>query len=236
MIQKLSCFTYQEFDTDVFGVPFYRLVDARPPRLQEEVAALASNPPCIADAKLPAEDIQSGARLLELGFRKICVQIELKHRLGVSVHPTRSQIRDRVVLPNAIIRAHASQFVFDRFALDIALPSKGHDRLYEKWIRNSLEGSSHLVATFGDNFITFREQAGNIKIDLVSVLQKGQGIGADLIRTVLNCAKERQVREVDVITECENLPAVRLYLSTGFLPARFFSVFHLFNQQQVGNA
>ena len=165
---------------------------------------------------------------MRAGFRKVCVQIELHHSLD---HPTpapqRSQILDRVAFEPSAIRAHARHFVYDRFALDVALPTEGHDRLYEKWIRNSLEGSAHRLAVCGSNFITFKAEPDRIRIDLVSVLDKGQGVASDLLRAVLQRAQERQCKHVEVVTECENLPAVRLYLKSDFVPVRFHSVFHL---------
>lgn len=223
-----SALKFQPFDADAFGVPFYRLTDPRSPVLERELAALALHPPFIVDAKLPADDITSGARLLELGFRKVCVQIELHHSLiGAIVPPVRSQIVDQVKLPKDILYAHAAQFVFDRFALDSRLPPGGHDRLFLRWISNSLEGIAHSVALCGNNFITFKEESGDVKIDLVSVLHKEQGIATDLLMAVLCAAQERGSRHVKVVTECENRPAVRLYLKTGFSPVHFYSVFHL---------
>lgn len=220
---------YQEFDTKAFGIPFYRIVDPRLATFEDELAALASEPPLIVDAKLPAHDIETGARLLRLGFRKICVQAEFEHSLGAAVGfvCVRAEIRDRIVFPEAVIDAHARQFVFDRFALDAELPAGGHDRLYKKWIRNSLENGGHSVAVAGENFITYKLEAGIIRIDLVSVLCRRRGIGLDLLHTIMDYGRKNRVDKVVVVTECENLPAMRLYAKAGFAPARLFSAFHL---------
>jgi dTDP-4-amino-4,6-dideoxy-D-galactose acyltransferase len=219
---------FQPFDTDAFGTPFYRVVDPRSSALDRELSKLTTNPPLIVDAKLPADDIAGAARLTNLGFRKICVQIELHQPLdSAALSCSGAQIRDRVVYPEPVISAHAAQFVFDRFALDLELPRAGHDRLYRQWIRNSLEGGRHRVAVAEKDFITFRTETDAIRIDLVSVLRKRRGTGLALLDAISAYGRQHELEKVIVITECENLPAVSLYIKAGFVPARFFSVFHL---------
>ena len=219
---------FQKFDTDAFGVPFYRVVATHSPNLERGVAALIANPPVIIDAKLSAEDIGNCHRLLKLGFRKICTQIEFRHKLEeVACPPKRSSIMNCCALSDATILAHARQFVFDRFSLDPELPVGGHDRLYSRWIHNSLRSGNCEVAVCRHNFITFKSTLRRVKIDLTSVLDSGQGIASDLLAAVLHRAKESDAHHVEVVTECENRPAWRLYLKAGFLPAQFFSVFHL---------
>ena len=216
------------FDADAFGIPFFRVTDPNAAGLPEALATLPNDRPCIVDAKLAAQDIASAARLIRAGFRKVCVQIELHHQLDQDLcPPQRARIVDRVALSEADVHAHARNFTFDRFALDVALPAAGHDRIYEKWIRNSLEGPAHAVALSGSDFISFKEQVESVKIDLVSVLHKGQGNATDLLNAVLSHARDHGAKQVEVVTECENLPAVKLYLKAGFIPVRFFSVFHL---------
>ena len=218
---------FQQFDTDAFGVPFYRVTNWRSTDLKSDISMLVGAPPVIVDAKLPAEDIETSACLTKLGFSKVCTQIELFHALdGPQRAPERSKIRATVVFPEAVIRAHVAHFAFDRFALDINLPAGGHDTLYERWMRNSLEGGRCSIALRENNFITFRDAPASVKIDLVSVLDKGRGIATDLLNAILCHARERKARHVEVVTECENLPAVRLYLKAGFKPSRFYSVFH----------
>jgi len=225
--ETLAALAFQQFDTDAFEISFHRVTDARAPDLEREVAALVAKPPVILDAKLPAEDIAGSTRLLKLGFRKICTQIGLSHDLrGTIGAPTRSTIEARIELPEDSIRAHAHQFTFDRFSLDPEIPVAGHDRLYSRWMKNSLTGEACLVAVCGHNFITFKDTPDGVKSDLTSVLDSGQGIASDLLTAILRHARDRNARLVEVVTECENRPAWRLYLKAGFMPAAFVSVFH----------
>lgn len=223
-----SALRFQQFDTDAFGIPFYRVTDPWAAALDCELSELSGKPRLIVDAKLSAEDIHGAARLMRLGFRKICVQIELQRPLDTAPVPCpNAEIRDHVVYPDPVIGAHAAQFVFDRFTLDVDLPRAGHDRLYRQWIRNSLEGERYRIAVADVNFITFGTEGDAIRIDLVSVLNKRRGTGLALLNAILAYGRQQNLEKVIVVTECENLPAVRLYVKAGFSPARFFSVFHL---------
>jgi hypothetical protein len=219
---------FQQFDSNAFGIPFYRLTEPASTTLAGELAGLTKAPPFIVDAKLPAEDISNATRLMKLGFRKICVQLELECGLfSPKLYCEGAKISDRIVFPDSVIDAHARHFTFDRFALDPELSATGHERLYKQWIRNSLERGTHLVALKGENFITFKSDGRPLRIDLVSILNKRRGIGSDLLQTIFSFAEQQKIGTVKVVTECENLPALKLYMKAGFVPARFFSVFHL---------
>ena len=223
----MLCFRYQEFDSDAFQRPFYRVVRVEPDRFEGEFRELATTARLIADAKLRSDKIDGGAMLMRCGFRKICTQIELACDLNGPIDaPANADVRDRLELDDEVIAAHATHFEYDRFALDVLLPKDGHDRLYRNWIRNSLENGKHRIAVRDNNFITFRSQEADVKIDLVSVLDKGLGIGTDLIRALLQDAQAHGLRRVKVVTECENAPAVGLYMKMGFTPVAFDSVFH----------
>jgi GNAT superfamily N-acetyltransferase len=162
------------------------------------------------------------------GFRKICTQIELRHDLaGPTRAPEDAAIHSRANLPAAAIDAHARNFRTDRFALDVMLSQSDHDRLFARWIRNSLEGGRHSVSLRDLSFVTFREEGSDAKIDLVSVLNKGRGVGTDLMNAVLCEARARRKTCVKVVTECENPPAIGLYMKVGFRPFRYYSCLHL---------
>jgi hypothetical protein len=152
-----SCIAPQAFDSAAFGRPFYRVVSFDLAPLDRELAPVLAIPAVIIDAKLPSGDIEPAAFLMRRGFRKVCMQVELVHRLEDAVPATTAEIRPRLDLQPDVLRAHARHFVADRFALDVALPREGHDRLYEAWMRNSLGGARHRVAALGDNFVTFRD-------------------------------------------------------------------------------
>lgn len=222
------CIERMGFDSDAFALPFYRVQRIDRERLADEVENLKAAPgPLVVDAKVAAEDIQSAQLLMLLGFRKICTQFTLVHRL-LETHPAKDVRIDReLVLEDATIWEHAGNFRYDRFSLDPLLPGDGRRRLYFKWIKNSLTGRTKLVAYLGQEFCSFSEGGEGVVIDLLSVLCPRRGIGARLMDAVTSYARLKGYKHVTVTTECENKPGWRLYLQRGFQVSGFVSVFHL---------
>lgn len=81
------------------------------------------------------------------------------------------------------------------------------------------------VALDGTNFCTYAEVERAVSIDLVSVLEGGRGIGSRMLAALVDRSRERGLRSITVVAECENRPA-RLYLKVGFRPSRFTTVPH----------
>lgn len=223
-----ACLERQAFDEAAFGRPFYRVTSMDGPGLERGVATLREyGAPFIIDAKASSDDLSASRLLQALGFRKVCIQIELVHDLSsTTAFDSEACVADTVEWPDALIAEHARNFVFDRFALDIELPTEGHDRLYASWIRNSLTSPRKRVLHIGRNFVTFSEEGEGFKIDLLSVLDRRQGIGRRLLNSLISLAKDTSRACVMTVTECENRAAVRLYCQTGYRLSNFQTVFH----------
>jgi GNAT superfamily N-acetyltransferase len=216
----------QAFDSDAFGIPWYRVVDVTAPALAAELERLESAGPHAIDAKLPAEALDHARLLQGLGFRRICTQFELKHPLAAATQAvTGVAFSDELALPDDLLWRHAGNFRSDRFSQDPLLPEDGVRTLYRRWIGNSLSGRKQ-VAHDGRNFCTYAERPSGWSIDLVSVLDPGQGVGTRLLAALIARAGDRGAPSFSVVTECENPAAWRLYLKSGFTPSCFVSVFH----------
>lgn len=224
----------QAFDSDAFGFAWYRVVDVAAAGLAAEVAALERRgDPHAIDAKLPAEALDEARLLQDLGFRRVCTQFELLHPLagaeaGTGAEPAGApaiELSDSLALPDDVLWRHAHNFRFDRFSQDPLLPEAGVRTLYRRWIGNSLAGRKR-VAHDGRNFCSYAERPDGWSIDLVSVLDAGRGIGLRIVSALVAHARTRGAPSLSVVTECENRPAWRLYLRSGFAPARFVTVFH----------
>ena len=220
--------TPSAFDADAFGVPFYRVHQIDPATVRQELQTIrASHDAFVVDAKVPADDLENSRLLWSLGFRKVCMQIVLRHDLArVEDQSPGMAVVSRLDLPESAIQQHAGNFTFDRFSLDPLIPRDGTRRLYANWIRNSLSGRKQVVHS-GPNFCTLAIKDGIGNIDLVSVLDHGQGIGRRLSTGAVRYAREQGARELFVTTECENTRAWNLYQRAGFVPAKFTSAFHL---------
>jgi GNAT superfamily N-acetyltransferase len=222
-----ACIARQAFDSEMFGVPFYRVLRLDAQAIRRELAALSDTVPRIIDAKLPADDLVHAQLLLENGFRKTCMQFELVHDLSEPPPaPAKGEIADRLELPEEVRWEHARNFLYDRFSLDPLLPDEAVNRLYRNWITNSLSGRKRVVHD-GSDFCSFSEKDDEISIDLLSVLCAGRGIGSGLLARLIEYGRDSRLGLVRVVTECENRPAWRLYLKSRFRVGDFRTVFHL---------
>jgi GNAT superfamily N-acetyltransferase len=217
------CLVRQDFDSEAFGLPFFRLARLDPELLGGEMRRIARLPGALADARLPAAAIAGAALLQRHGFRKVATQVELARPPAPGPAAPALPGLD---LPPAEIARHAANFVHDRFALDVAIPRAAHDRFWARRIANSLSGARHRVVAREGGFVTFARDGDDIRIDLVSVVAKRRGIASELLARLVSIAAREGRRAVRVVTECENAPALALYARAGFSPVRYESVLH----------
>ena len=216
----------QDFDSEAFGVPFYRVVAWGNPDLENELSVLLRRRPIVVDAKVGADDIERNRFLQRLGFRNVCPQVALRHSLTKREKPEhRVAISEGLKITDELIRRHAQNFRTDRFAMDALLDRAGRDRLYTQWIVNSLSGRMP-VASYEGNFCSFRQVDDCLSIDLLSVLNQRQGVGRSLVLAIIEYAAERKLKELRVVTECANRAAWQLYLGCRFRLDEFLNCYH----------
>jgi hypothetical protein len=209
------------FDGEAFGFPYWRVGDLD--GLEADLEPILATPgPLAIDAKRPAEDVDGAKRLVDAGFRKICMQLVL---VAPAV-PSDDGVAVTAGLPASpeLVLAHARNFRFDRFSLDPRLPAAGRVELYRRWIGNTF-ANLHIAHDGGD-FCSFKLRDGRVVIDLLSVLHPRRGVGRRVVRGVLGAAARLGSPTVEVVTECENRPAWRLYVGEGFAVDRYVQVFH----------
>jgi GNAT superfamily N-acetyltransferase len=200
-----------------------------PDCLREELANLPAAPKLAVDAKVPASDIQSSQLLMNLGFRTVATMFHLTHTLLIPAEPSlAASIVPRLDLPDETIWRHARNFRYDRFNADPLLDHEASARLFFQWVTNSLTQGRQQVIHIGPNFCTFSlREDGDAVIDLVSVLEHRKGIGKALIGAATNEARRLGARRLHVTTECQNAPAWKLYLGSGFQPSGYTCAMHL---------
>jgi GNAT superfamily N-acetyltransferase len=222
----MSHIVAQDFDSDAFGVPFYRIAQWEGAGLAQELSALQKQRPLVIDAKAAAADLDRNAFLQRHKFRNVCAQLELHHHLKAIDKPGHAvEVTAGMALPGDLLARHARNFTADRFALDPFLPKAGHDRLYEKWIANSLGGRMS-VARHGTDFCSFTEEGNQVTIDLLSVLNQRQGVGRSLVLALLARAHAHRMTSVRVVTEAANSAAWQLYLGCGFTLVGIKNCYH----------
>jgi len=216
-----------------FDEPFLRVAcyQLSPPIEPSDLAALNAargKGPIFVSAKIDASNDDTAKRLGQLGFRKICTQMLLRVRLdGASCSAGDVLITERLDLDPADVRVHATQ-LGGRFRQDPLIPRDAAINLYAAWVRNSTSGAKR-VASIDRNFVSFEDRGGVRWIDLVSVLDKRQGIAVRILTAIIGDALRTGLKEVKVVTGSDNIPALGAYRKAGFELERSLVIFHLFS-------
>lgn len=217
----------QEFDSGIFGVPFYRIMNLDLEAVQSDLDNLSEICPLIVDAKVTTPNREWELFLQVNGFRKVCVQVELEKEVSGVLNADEVLVEATPGITEEELGDHVRNFVFDRFSLDPFIPQDKRNFLYHTWIRNSFSNPAILVAHIGAEFCTFKIRENLLFIDLISVITKGKNIGSRLLAAVNNYAFSNSLPLVRVITETENWNAVRFYMANGYRISRFISCYHL---------
>jgi GNAT superfamily N-acetyltransferase len=214
------------FDEAFLGLACYHLV---PPIEPSDLAALSAargEGPMFASAKIDASDDETAKTLGQLGFRRICTQMLLRVRLdGASRSAGDVLITERLDLDPVDVRVHATQ-LGGRFRQDPLIARDAAINLYAAWVRNSTSGAKR-VASIDRNFVSFEDRAEVRWIDLVSVLDKRQGIAVRILTAIIGDALQSGLKEVKVVTGGDNIPALGAYRKAGFEVENSLTIFHL---------
>ncbi|NJB37075.1 GNAT family N-acetyltransferase [Croceivirga sp. JEA036] len=127
--------------------------------------------------------------------------------------------------------------VYSRFKLDKNFENKEYEKLYEEWIKKSLEKDKHVCYVYLDNnlihgFITLEEKENYLSdINLIAVHNsaRGKGIGNKLINKSIQISKKRGLTKIQVATQMANSPAMKLYKKNGFRIQKVSHIYHYWN-------
>lgn len=125
---------------------------------------------------------------------------------------------------------------YSRFKVDQRIPPDKFRGLYETWIEGSTSGrlaDEVLVAcASGDGtpvgMITLAKKgsAGNIGLIAVSEVVRGRGVGLWLLKQGHGWMTAKGLSTVTVVTQCDNLPACKLYERGGYRVKSVHDVYH----------
>lgn len=123
---------------------------------------------------------------------------------------------------------------YSRFKLDDSLPNGSYERLYSRWIEQSVnhaiatEVFCYMVNKIPKGLVTLDRKNGVGTIGLVAIHEElqGRGIGSALIRHVIRYAQKGQCIKLSVATQQNNIPACRLYEKSGFEVESVTDVWH----------
>jgi GNAT superfamily N-acetyltransferase len=221
----LTCLTRQDFDSEAFGLDYYRVTQFDYVALSGELASLPT--PFMADAKLPAQDIDGSKQLQKIGFCKVCVQPTFVADLSGMSGTAAGEPQGAVELHQPELDAHAANFPFNRFGLDPQITEDERVEHQRRWISNSMASDKILKFMEQGAFVSFKLRESEVVIDLVSALPSARGRGSLLLGRLKTWAAFKGYTRIEVTTESENVPACLFYEKNGFRLAGAAVAFHM---------
>ncbi len=128
--------------------------------------------------------------------------------------------------------------VYSRFNIDSKFYNNEYESLYKQWIYNAVNDkkNSKVFIYKQDTeilgFVSLEKKSAHLSdIGLVSVDKnsRGKSIGSKLITFTENKALENNTRNIQVVTQQNNLPAVNLYRKCGYNLKNKEYVYHYWN-------
>lgn len=132
--------------------------------------------------------------------------------------------------------------VFSRFYVDRNFINDEYTKLYTKWITNSVDKISALevfVAVENSKIlgmVTLTKKTDDLAdIGLLAVAEQARGkkVASSLIEYVKKYALKHGFTSMQVVTQSENKPAVKLYESTGFELKELTYIYHIWNHDTI---
>lgn len=113
---------------------------------------------------------------------------------------------------------------YSRFKTDPRLPDGSYERLYTRWIEQSVNKSiatevfCYMIEGIPRGLLTLDRRTEPSVIGLVAVDEgcQHQGIGTALIRQAVSYVHKHEGERINVATQMDNEPACRLYSRCGF--------------------
>lgn len=123
---------------------------------------------------------------------------------------------------------------YSRFKLDKGFSPGSYERLYSRWIEQSVDHSiasevfCYMVDGVPKGLITMNRNNEEGVIGLVAVHEenKNHGIGSEMMQHVFKYAEHKRLRSLSVATQLNNHPACKFYEKNGFMIESITDVWH----------
>lgn len=128
--------------------------------------------------------------------------------------------------------------IYSRFYIDKNFKNQEYEKLYTRWIENAVNDESTIdivIAVSNNSIIGFatlnKKNSLLADIGLVAVSKKsrGLGVGKQLIQEAILRSEKAGFKEIQVVTQMNNLAAMNLYQSANFKIKEITNIYHLWN-------
>jgi len=130
--------------------------------------------------------------------------------------------------------------IYSRFNVDPKIGKKKFEELYTQWIIKSVSkeiADDVLVYKTGGKiagFVTIGQKNGRADIGIIAVDKdyRGKGIGKTLMKTAENFYFNK-LKLIQVVTQGDNLPAIKLYEGCGYKIEKVEFLYHLWIENEA---
>jgi ribosomal-protein-alanine N-acetyltransferase len=216
----------QEFDSEIFGRPVYRLKIRSGAGLAEALSELvrswAGKDMALCACRIPAADADSALALEAAGFRCIECLVTLTCDLAAWRIPVTGVDLATPADLAACIAIARNAFSLDRLHADPFIPDEIADRQKAAWVRSGLAGGADRCFVIREaglpvGFLLCRIVAGAAVADLLAVAPayRRQGHGRRLMEAAL-AHYANGYPSLRLATQDSNLEAIAIYRRLGF--------------------
>ena len=127
---------------------------------------------------------------------------------------------------------------YSRFYTDENFKNNEYEKLYTEWLNKSISKvlAIDIIIKVIENkivgFVTLNKKTDSLaEIGLIAVdkTYRGQGIAKELINGSICKANKLKFKSIQVVTQHNNKPAIKLYRSTGFKSESITNIYHYWN-------
>jgi dTDP-4-amino-4,6-dideoxy-D-galactose acyltransferase len=128
--------------------------------------------------------------------------------------------------------------IYSRFKIDQHFTNNEFEKLYLKWIEDSINKTiaDKVIINKGSKnncigFVTlkFKENFSEIGLIAVDKGSRGEGVGKELLASADYYTRNNGLNKIEVVTQFENQPAMRLYERSGYKIISKKYIYHLWN-------
>jgi dTDP-4-amino-4,6-dideoxy-D-galactose acyltransferase len=128
--------------------------------------------------------------------------------------------------------------IYSRFKKDENFINNEFERLYIKWITNSVVDKKSVVVFIYEldgkilGFVTVDKKTdiqASIGLIAVELNSRGQGIGIKLLNQVKRYLVNNGFQKLSLVTQGDNIPALKLYQKAGFYIEESSFTYHIWN-------
>ncbi|MDP4285617.1 MAG: GNAT family N-acetyltransferase [Bacteroidota bacterium] len=160
-------------------------------------------------------------------------EIKNKHQIQYSITAYMGEYPNDMLINLAI-----QSGIYSRFNIDSRISRVKYEELYRQWIVNSVNKkfAKEVLVCYGNDsilgFITVGEKNLIADIGLIAVdaNYRGKGIGKSLIYAAENWFIQHNYKQVQVITQTDNLSACKLYENCGYMKNKIEYFYHLWKK------